>query len=353
MRVVYVTNRGGTHPNRRKYFDSIRADYQYVDFKMRWHGLNLSGWRMLVSGILCAIQFPQRKKYDLFVSSDPQLTVVLMRVFGLLRRDQKIAVYLGSQTLYFINDGYFSRYTALLYKFLLRKYDYYICNGPMQAQLLKDIIAVAPSKIFININGLNDKLRQKLNSNQFAPGDSKIVFIGNLYSDWRLYYKGIDLLLGAFVEVSHTKDLRLFLIGDYDDSLVNMISSIVPERLRQNINIIGKSQYPEEYFTGASLYLHPSRGDALPNSLLEAMGAGVPVVISEWTGWREIVGKIDKKLICSLNVPSLTDAIRYYLNLPTEVKNRYSARFREESLIYSESHAIEKFKSIVSEIYSQ
>lgn len=350
-KTVFVTNRGGTHPNRLMYFDSIGADYQYVDFKVRWHGTSAAKWKMLLSGIICALTFPKRRKYKLFVTSDPQLPTVLMKFFFLLRKDQKIASYLGSQTLYFIYSGYYSKFTTFFYKFLLSKYDAHICNGNIQKMLLQKIINVPDQKVFVNFNGIRSDRDEKLRQVKYSPSHENLLFIGNLYSDWRIHYKGIDLLIEAFTILKKSKPkLTLTLIGNYDESLNELIHKIVPKNQRADVRVMGETNDLVAHLENAMLYIHPSRGDALPNSLLEALFSGIPVITSNLTGNFEIVSKIDSKLVCDINVASIVASVLHFYDLNMADKMKYSELAKDSCRDFTVDKAVKEFKSIIDEI---
>ncbi len=353
MNVVFITNRGGTHPNRLRYFDAIGAEYQYVDFRVRWHGTS-SRLRMLISGLVCALTFPDRKRYRIFVSSDPQIPVVLMKIFGLLRKDQRIVTYLGSQTLYFTYSGFFSRYTRALYKFLLRQYDFHICNGPVQADLLRKVAGVSGDKVFENFNGISPIKREVLGRVRYNPASKNLLIIGNMYSGWRLHYKGVDLLLSAFERLKNThSELTLTIAGEFDQSLTDLISKIVPADYRADVLLPGKVADIAPLFEDAVAYVHPSRGDALPNSLTEAMYAGVPAIASKWTGGKDILELIDRKLVCDLDPESLLSSIEWFLNLDVRDRMSYSNAVKSATSNMTEESAVVRMTEIVEAILNK
>lgn len=350
-KTIYITNRGGTHPNRLLYFDSIEADYQLVDFALPWHGLNKSKWRMLLSGVICALKFPNKSRYKLFVTSDPQLPAILMKRLGLIKKNQKVASYLGSQTLYFIHTNYYSRFTRVFYKFLLKNYDYHICNGHLQAQLLRKVIKIDNSKIFVNSNGVSPEFQEKVNVPVFNPRNINILFVGNLYSPWRLHYKGFDLLLQSFSKIiDEYPHLNLMIAGEYEESIENYISQYLDIESRQNIKLLGKVNDVSKLFEETLLYVHCSRGDALPNSLIEAMYAGIPSITSQLTGNREIVQGIDSKLVTTLEVDSISDALKYYLSLSTDHKTMLSMAFKRNTEHLTQQRAIKDFIQVIDQI---
>ncbi len=353
-KTVFITNRGGTHPNRVLYFDSVGADYQYVDFALKWHGLNRSKWIMILSGFLCALRFPKRKTYDLFVTSDPQLPAVLMKRLGLLRSHQKIATYLGSQTLYFIHSDYYSGFTSAFYRFLLKSYDFHICNGDLQKELLHQIVPVDPGKVFVNFNGIGDEKASLLKKVEYQPTSQKLLFIGNIYSNWRIHYKGLDVVIDAFsMLIEKRPELHLIIVGMYDQSLQDLIAKKIPTERRNQIELKGKVNDVSNLFQDCSLYVHCSRGDALPNSLIEALYAGVPAVVSDLTGNHELINQIDPKLVSSVDAHQLFERISYFLDLPKEVKFQYAEKAQRLTRELTRYRAVATFQEIIKQITSR
>ena len=103
MKSVFITSRGGTHPIHRKYADSINADFQFVDFCLRWHDVKVPKWKKYASWVLCALIFPEKKNYDLFLVSGQHVMPVLMRILKRISRKQKLVCFHANEALYFIH----------------------------------------------------------------------------------------------------------------------------------------------------------------------------------------------------------------------------------------------------------
>jgi len=117
------------------------------------------------------------------------------------------------------------------------------------------------------------------------PGARAIAYLGAL--DER---KGVDLSMEAFIEAKRSvPDARFILIGKgplkekYQDVEGAEFPGFVPD--------------PGEYFKRCSLFLHLSRFDPYPVSVLEGMAAGLVPVVSEMTGSRELLEPIDSGLV--------------------------------------------------------
>lgn len=94
--------------------------------------------------------------------------------------------------------------------------------------------------------------------------------------------KGQDLLVEAFAKVKkQLYNAELFLIGEYCkersyDALVTELVNM--HNLQDSVHFVGFDNNPYKWIKNATVYVMPSRMEGLPNSLIEAMYLGLPVV---------------------------------------------------------------------------
>ena len=99
------------------------------------------------------------------------------------------------------------------------------------------------------------------------------------------YEKGHDLLLKAFCEVRKTiNNAHLYLIGKYDESQSfyhDLKQYVEIKGMKDCVHFIGFDKNPYRWVKYADCYVMPSRWEGLPNSLVEAMYIGKPVVATK------------------------------------------------------------------------
>ena len=347
INVVHTRNRSSIHYNRLLYARSVQSDFVYVDFKLRWHDVPSPPWKRYLSWVVCGLTFPNRKKYDLFISSGPQFPIVFLKLFRRIARKQKIVCYLGSETLYFLYVGRLGKIAAWATRQALGYYDGYICNGPMQAELLKKLIAGKRNHIYINTNGIRASRRERLMRVEANHSSYQILFIGDLYGSWRAWYKGIDLMIEAMDSaVKQLPQLTFSIVGKYDELYAKELEEKFPNT-KGRVKWVGHSEDVISYLEQSSLYLHCSRGDAYPNAVLEAMAAGVPPIVSEWTGTKYLVASVSPTLISSLDAVSLRDKIIHYFRLNEAERRDLSKKARTVVKDMTEDRAVERFQEIV------
>ncbi len=120
--------------------------------------------------------------------------------------------------------------------------------------------------------------------------DSKFtfLFVGRIVRD-----KGINELVKAFLRIQDTnKDARLILVGGYEDSL-DPISDEARAAIKDNpaIEAVGRKGGDEllAYYAAADCYVQTSYREGFPNTVLEAGAMGLPCIVTDINGSREII----------------------------------------------------------------
>lgn len=137
------------------------------------------------------------------------------------------------------------------------------------------------------------------------PAIFTFVFVGRIVGD-----KGINELVEAFVRL-HAKynDTKLVLVGNYEHEL-----DPVSEKTRQLIDSMGAidacgPKYGDELlqkYVDADCFVMPSYREGFPNTVLEAGAMGLPSIVTDINGSREIIVNEKNGLIVpSKNVDAL------------------------------------------------
>ncbi len=135
------------------------------------------------------------------------------------------------------------------------------------------------------------------------PGVSTfdVVFVGSL-----VVHKGVPLLLDAFDRLPHP-DLRLVLVGGWKTrSMRRFIESACARDSR--IRVCPGDPLP--HLRDARLCVHPSYEDGFAYAPAEALACGVPVLVSEDTGMKDLIDSDRDGLILPTgDVNALAEAI--------------------------------------------
>lgn len=119
--------------------------------------------------------------------------------------------------------------------------------------------------------------------------DSKFtfIFVGRIVRD-----KGINELVDAFMRVHENHKVRLLLVGRFEDML-----DPISDESRRIINecddiVCAGTQYGKDlvaYYAAADCFVFPSYREGFPNTVLEAGAMGLPSIVTDINGSREIV----------------------------------------------------------------
>ena len=97
--------------------------------------------------------------------------------------------------------------------------------------------------------------------------------------------KGIPYLLEAWEKVVNKVSGKLVLVGTMDRDM----RSIARRYSINNVQWVGPTGSPQNYYRKASVFVSPSISDAAPNTVSESMACGVPVIVSDRCGISEAI----------------------------------------------------------------
>jgi glycosyltransferase involved in cell wall biosynthesis len=128
-----------------------------------------------------------------------------------------------------------------------------------------------------------------------------IVYCGSL-----LVHKGVPLLLDAVRRLGH-EDLRLILVGGWK---TRAMRRFIQGACRDDPRVSVRPGDALPWFRSARLCVHPAYEDGFAYAPAEAMACGVPVIVSEDTGMKELIdpGR-DGVIVPTGSVDSLAQAI--------------------------------------------
>ena len=128
--------------------------------------------------------------------------------------------------------------------------------------------------------------------------------------------RGINYLVEAWQNLS-LDSAELIIIGEMDPRFLQMYED--------SSSIIFKGILPfekvKEYYAKSSLMVHPAISDAGPRSVLEGMASSLPIVISDLSGYSEIITNNQEGFVIpSYSSASIEDRISFFYNNRNEIK---------------------------------
>ena len=248
---------------------------------------------------------------------------------------------------------------------LLRKFSMIltISEGLAESYLLHGF---PPAKVYMQMNTIDTELfhpiegsaaRQRLRVNFSLPADGTVLlFTGSL-----IQRKGVDLLVDAFIEASRENpELFLWLVGPRDraenpsldeayvDTLKKRLSTAKLDRNVSFYGMIAERETLAEAYQAADIFVFPSRNEGLPNVVLEAMSCGLPVIVSDLPGLKNVIESNENGVIFSLgDETQLVESIKSLLHAE-ETAGKLGSKAREYIL---KKHTFKNWQTNMAELY--
>ena len=185
-----------------------------------------------------------------------------------------------------------------------------------------------------NVKGVDMEL---FNPNRFVrkrvePDTFVFLFVGRIVGD-----KGVNELVEAFVKLNekhpHT---RLWLVGTYEEQL-DPVTDITRSRIETcgAIKFLGPKYADDlrQMYVEADCFVMPSYREGFPNTVLEAGAIGLPSVVTDINGSREIImDGVNGLIVPSKDAEALYSAME---RIFTDNKVREEMASNSRPLIYS------------------
>ncbi|HYM55352.1 MAG TPA: glycosyltransferase family 4 protein [Solirubrobacteraceae bacterium] len=143
--------------------------------------------------------------------------------------------------------------------------------------------------------------RERAAGERAASGTFDVVYVGSL-----TVAKGVPLLVEAFGRIAHA-DMRLLLVGGWG---TRGMRRFVERACARDPRIAVRPGDPLPHLRGARLYVHPAYEDGFAYAPAEALACGVPVIVSEDTGMKELISSAGEGVVVPTgDLDALTEAI--------------------------------------------
>lgn len=150
------------------------------------------------------------------------------------------------------------------------------------------------------------------------------LFVGRIVRD-----KGINELVSAFsrLNVEYPR-ARLFLVGEFENKL-DPIDHSTKNSIYKNENIISVGRKTGTdllaYYAASDCFVFPSYREGFPNTVLEAGAMGLPCIVTDINGSREIISdRFNGLVVPSHDADALYEAMKWMLDNPEKRKSMAS-----------------------------
>jgi glycosyltransferase involved in cell wall biosynthesis len=158
-----------------------------------------------------------------------------------------------------------------------------------------------------------------------SPSDFVLVFSGG---DWRR--KGVDLLFEA-IRLIDDPTVKLLVVG-HDRSDCDLRG--LPEKLGIDSRVVfaGFRSDVERYYAAGDLFVFPTSYEAFSLASIEAAASGLPVLISDVSGAKELVGDQRSGAIIRRDPAEIARTVLDYRSTPSKLlTSSFAARLQVET----------------------
>jgi len=167
------------------------------------------------------------------------------------------------------------------------------------------------------------------------------------------YRKGQDLIIENLKLICNLiPNFKLLLLGRQNQTFVKELkSSLKKMNLEKRVGFIPHQPNAIEYIYAADVLLQPSRSEALPRTILEAMALKTPIVASDVDGIPELVGDNTSAILFSLsNIDKMIKGIHtIFLNdsFRNQITEKAYKRYWDN---FSREKHIQKYSEFINQI---
>ena len=159
--------------------------------------------------------------------------------------------------------------------------------------------------------------------------------------------KGFLRLIEALGKIAQSgiRNWHLYLLGEGGEK-ENLIAKSKELGLESNISFLGYQTNPYKYLSRMDLFVCSSFTEAFSTAVSEAIILGIPVLTTECSGMREIIGDSDAGIIVENSDEGLLNGLKRLLSNPESIKEMSSAA-KERSSFFSTEKAVRYFEEFI------
>ncbi|HWE83914.1 MAG TPA: glycosyltransferase [Terracidiphilus sp.] len=279
----------------------------------------------------------RRIRPDVILSGMAHLNVAVLMLRPLIPRATRILVRQNAEP----GNRDAGRLTPVLYRLLYPKADGVICQTQSMAEALAKATGTSANlHVLPNPVDTRSACSRTSETGLWSGPGPHLLAAGRLAPE-----KGFDLLLRAMALLRGqfpSADLTILGAGPEEDSLLELVRELA---LEDRVRFSGHVADPQAWFPGASLFVLPSRREGLPNALLEAAAAGLPIAATPARGGlgELLAGNDGVWLARDVSAEGIEHAIATALHTLT-TDQRFSHPWIEK---FRTEHAVPRYEALI------
>jgi len=232
------------------------------------------------------------------------------------------------------NERFNFIYSALkpILKVVWKNADFVIANSEKFKNFAKAI--KSDQKILVISNGVD--------VNEFKPKKkikNRVLTVSRL-----IPRKGIEYLIKSIPFIKDKiNDFEVVIIGD--GPLLNDLKKLARSlRINNYVRFLGRVPHEKisDYYSESYCYVQPSLHEGMSNSLLEAIASGLPAIVTDTGGTKELVDETNGFIIGKHNERDIANAlIKLFKN--RNLRDKMGRNSRKKAMLYSWSSVAEAY----------
>lgn len=201
-------------------------------------------------------------------------------------------------------------------------------------------------RVHVAYNMLDEQaIRRRKNEpvDDIPKGEFLMVSVGSL-----IPRKGFERLIHICGRLkSRGYRFHLLILGK-GELYEQLAEQVIDEHLLDSVQLLGFRDNPYPYMAAADLYVCPSYVEGFSTVVSEAVVLETPVVTTDCSGMREILGDSEYGLITRNTEESLFEGLRTMLDKP-EVYQYYQQRVRERAPFFYMEERLKAYEEILDQ----
>ena len=206
---------------------------------------------------------------------------------------------------------------------------------------------------FVGTNGINIQITHK---ESFGEDNIRLIYIGRL----DVYHKGLDILLDAIFlsrDIMKRANCSLDIYGPDHRKSHKRLMNMIGERGISDVVTIHRAVSGEEkerVLMGSDIFIQTSRFEGMPMGILEALGYGLPCILTDGTTLADLVKNNAAGFGCKTNgndvARAIEEAIRHKGDFMKLSENARKLISRDFSWNHVARECVKSYKKILGRL---
>jgi glycosyltransferase involved in cell wall biosynthesis len=225
--------------------------------------------------------------------------------------------------------------------------DHHVCVSEAVATFSRQHSRLPEQNITVIPNGVDAELFANAEPSDLSvfgipPDAQTMLFVGRLdpQKDPCLLLQAMELLMSSYPQ------LHLLFVGD-GPLKEELKSQVVNSELKERVHCAGRRDDVANLMKACDVFVLPSRWEGMPNVVLEAMAAGLPIVATEVEGTAELLAENQTGLLVPPHSPTaLAEAVETLLRDSKQAQSMKQSAQQLVSKRFTWNRVIERYEEL-------